>query len=153
MTSKRCGWEKRSILLSDRKGEFNLFSFDRKTKELKQLTNCSDFPILNILHRNSDIVEIACRSNLVNSFCGGTIQTNAAGLYRIPSFYVMKLFSDHSKPVPLTLSETPRGLDVTACSSEDRASLCIFAVNVRKEPAELKLDLSAFGAGMKIVGG
>jgi len=108
---------------------------------------------LNILHRNSDVVEIACRSNLVNSFCGGTIQTNAAGLYRIPSFYVMKLFSDHSKPVPLTISETLRGLDVTACSSEDRASLSVFAVNTRKEPIELKLDLSAFGEGMKITGG
>jgi alpha-L-arabinofuranosidase len=108
---------------------------------------------LNILHRNSDIVEIACRSNLVNSFCGGTIQTNAAGLYRIPSFFVMKLFSDHSKPVPLMISETPRGLDVTACISKDRVSLCIFAVNVRKEPVELKLDLDALGAGMKIVAG
>jgi alpha-L-arabinofuranosidase len=108
---------------------------------------------LNILHRNSDLVEIACRSNLVNSFCGGTIQTNAAGLYRIPSFYVMKLFSGHAKPVPLMISETPRGLDVTACASEDRASLCAFAVNLRKEPVELKLDLGSFGAGMKIVGG
>jgi len=108
---------------------------------------------LNILHRNSDIVEIACRSNLVNSFCGGTIQTNAAGLYRIPSFYVMKLFSDHAKPVPLTISETPRGLDVAACASEDLASLCVFAINLRKEPVELKLDLGKFGAEMKIVGG
>ena len=108
---------------------------------------------LNILHRNSDVVEIACRSNLVNSFCGGTIQTNAAGLYRIPSFYVMKLFSEHSKPLPLTISETPRGLDVTACASDDRTSLCVFAVNLRKEPVELKLDLSAFGAGLKITGG
>ena len=108
---------------------------------------------LNLLHRNSDIVEIACRSNLVNSFCGGTIQTNAAGLYRIPSFYVMKLFSDHSKPVPLTISEVPRGLDVTVCASEDKTSLCVFAVNVRKEPVELKLDFSAVGAGMKITSG
>ena len=33
--------------LSDRNGEFNLFSFDRKTKETKQQTNFSDFPILN----------------------------------------------------------------------------------------------------------
>jgi alpha-N-arabinofuranosidase len=108
---------------------------------------------LNILHRNSDIVEIACRSNLVNSFCGGTIQTNASGLYRIPSFYVMKLFSEHSKPMPLTTSEVPRGLDVTACASENRESLCLFAVNSRNEPVEFKLDLGAFGAGTKIVGG
>ena len=33
--------------LSDRNGEFNLFSFDRKSKEVKQLTNFNDFPILN----------------------------------------------------------------------------------------------------------
>ena len=33
--------------LSDRNGEFNLFSFDRKTKEIKQWTSFSDFPVLN----------------------------------------------------------------------------------------------------------
>jgi tricorn protease len=33
--------------LSDRNGEFNLFSFDRPTKEIKQLTNFLDFPVLN----------------------------------------------------------------------------------------------------------
>ena len=35
------------FFLSDRNGEFNLFSFDRKTKEIKQWTNFSDFPVLN----------------------------------------------------------------------------------------------------------
>ena len=33
--------------LSDRNGEFNLFSFDRKTKEIKALTHYADFPVLN----------------------------------------------------------------------------------------------------------
>jgi len=32
---------------SDRNGEFNLFSFDLKNKEVKQLTNYKDFPVLN----------------------------------------------------------------------------------------------------------
>jgi tricorn protease len=32
---------------SDRNGEFNLFSFDPKTKEIKQLTNHTDFPVLS----------------------------------------------------------------------------------------------------------
>jgi len=32
---------------SDRNGEFNLFSFDRATKQVKQLTFYKDFPILN----------------------------------------------------------------------------------------------------------
>jgi len=33
--------------LSDRSGEFNLFSYDPKTKEVKQQTNFTDFPVLN----------------------------------------------------------------------------------------------------------
>lgn len=33
--------------LSDRNGEFNLFSYDRKTKEVKQQTHFTDFPVLN----------------------------------------------------------------------------------------------------------
>jgi len=33
--------------LSDRNGEFNLFSFDRNSKEIKQLTAFTDFPVLN----------------------------------------------------------------------------------------------------------
>ncbi len=33
--------------LSDRNGEFNLFYYDIKSKEIKQLTNFSDFPILD----------------------------------------------------------------------------------------------------------
>jgi tricorn protease len=32
---------------SDRNGEFNLFSFDTKTKEIKQLTNYKDYPVLS----------------------------------------------------------------------------------------------------------
>jgi alpha-N-arabinofuranosidase len=108
---------------------------------------------LNLLHRNSDVVEIACRSNLANSFCGGTIQTNAAGLYKIPAFYVMKLFRDHTQPVPLTVSEMPRGLDVTACAAEDRQSLSLFAVNTRTEPVEVRLDFSALMTGKKIAAG
>ncbi len=31
---------------SDRNGEFNVFSFDLKTKALKQLTQHKDFPVL-----------------------------------------------------------------------------------------------------------
>jgi len=108
---------------------------------------------LNLLHRHCDIVKIACRSNLANSFCGGTIQTSAAGLYKIPNFYVMKLFRDHTRPVLLTISEVPRALDITACASEDRTSLSIFAVNTRSGPVEVRLDLSELAGQMKIVGG
>src|SRR5262249_46156075 len=37
----------RVYFLSDRNGEFNLFSFDPKSKEIKQLTHFTDFPVIN----------------------------------------------------------------------------------------------------------
>jgi len=109
---------------------------------------------LNLLHRHSEAVVLACRSNLVNSFCAGTIQTNAAGLYRTPSFLVMALYRKHSRPVPLrVLAEIPAGVDLTACLSEDRSSLSLFAVNSGSDPVALELDLSALGAGFVPKGG
>jgi alpha-L-arabinofuranosidase len=115
--------------------------------------NCALFEarFLNILHRRSDIITLATRSNLCNSFCGGTIQTNAAGLFRIPSFYVMSLYAGHTKPVPLRISEPPAGVDVTACAAEDRKTATVFAVNMRKEPVELDIDAAALAAGLAVV--
>ncbi|HEK86825.1 MAG TPA: peptidase S41 [Candidatus Aminicenantes bacterium] len=42
--------------LSDRNGEFNLFSFDLKNKEIKQLTNYSDFPIIDACGNKDRII-------------------------------------------------------------------------------------------------
>lgn len=42
--------------LSDRNGEFNLFSFDQKSKEIKQLTFFKDFPILNTDNHKENII-------------------------------------------------------------------------------------------------
>ncbi len=106
---------------------------------------------LNLLHRHADIIALATRSNLCNSFCGGTIQTNAAGLFRIPAFHVMALYAGHSKPVPVRISEPPAGVDVSACAAEDRRSATVFIVNTRKEPVDLEIDASALAPGMDVV--
>ncbi|MCX6561197.1 MAG: hypothetical protein NTZ26_11885 [Candidatus Aminicenantes bacterium] len=109
---------------------------------------------LNVLHRHSESVALACRSNMTNSFSGGTIQTNAAGLYRTPGFLVMSLFRAHTRPIPLRLAaDLPAALDVTACASEDKAGVTIFAVNPKKEPVRLVLDLTDLGPGFGIRGG
>jgi alpha-L-arabinofuranosidase len=109
---------------------------------------------LNVLHRHSDFVVLACRSNMTNSFCGGTIQTNAAGFYRTPSFLVMAMYRDHSRPVPLRVAvDVPAGVDVTACASEDRSAATVFVVNPGKEPVWVALDLSDFGPGFAVRGG
>ena len=41
---------------SDRNGEFNLFSYDVATKEIKQLTNFKDFPIINMSSGSGKII-------------------------------------------------------------------------------------------------
>jgi tricorn protease len=41
---------------SDRKGEFNLFSYDVSSKQVKQLTEFTDFPVLNASARNGKII-------------------------------------------------------------------------------------------------
>ncbi len=41
---------------SDRNGEFNLFSYDQITKEVKQLTTFTDFPILKATSGNGEII-------------------------------------------------------------------------------------------------
>ena len=114
--------------------------------------NCALFEarFLNILHRRSDVIALATRSNLCNSFCGGTIQTNAAGLFRIPAFYVMSLYAGHTKPVPLRISEPPAGVDITACAAEDRKTATVFAVNMRKEPVEMDIDAAALAPGLAV---
>jgi len=42
--------------LSDRNGEFNLFSYDMGTGEVKQLTTYEDFPIISASHHGNQIV-------------------------------------------------------------------------------------------------
>jgi alpha-N-arabinofuranosidase len=100
---------------------------------------------LNLLCRYSNIVDIGCRSNMTNSFCSGIIGTNPAGLLKRPSYHVMRLYADHARPIPLKLGVPPAGVDVVACATEDRRSVCLFAVNTRNEPVVVSLDLAELG--------
>jgi len=109
---------------------------------------------LNVLHRHSEYVVLACRSNMTNSFNAGTIQTNAAGLYRTPGFLTMEMFRRHSRPVPLRLAaDLPAGIDATACADEDRSGATVFLVNPRSAPVRVALDLTDFGPGFVVKGG
>ncbi len=100
---------------------------------------------LNLMCRYANVVEMGCRSNMTNSYCSGIIGTTPAGLIKRPSYYLMKLYADHAKAVPLQQSKTPAGVDLLACADEKRQKLCVFAVNLRREPVTLHLDLTEFG--------
>jgi alpha-N-arabinofuranosidase len=106
---------------------------------------------LNIFHRNSDRVQLACRSNMCNSLCDGAIQTKPSGVLKTAGYYVMKLYTEHSKPVPVAVEGLLEEMDASACRSEDGKSLTLFLVNLKAEPVDIDLDLSEYGAGFKAV--
>ncbi|MFH0761327.1 MAG: alpha-L-arabinofuranosidase C-terminal domain-containing protein [Bacteroidota bacterium] len=108
---------------------------------------------LNLLHRYSDVVELACRSNMTNSYGSGMIQTNPEGLYLTAAYYVMELYAEHTKPIPVRLEGAPEGLDISACSSDDKTRVCIFAVNTTDQPVPIRLDLTDYGQGFQPAGG
>jgi alpha-N-arabinofuranosidase len=101
---------------------------------------------LNLMLRHSDKVKIACRSNLANSYCGAIIETgiSGSGVLRRASFYAMKLYSHHAKPIPLWIDVFNDRLDLVACGSEDRKSAVLFAVNLKPEPVKLGIAFAGF---------
>jgi alpha-N-arabinofuranosidase len=100
---------------------------------------------LNLLCRYSNLVDIACRSNMTNSFCSGIIGTNGSGVLKRPSYFVMQLYADHALPIPLAVGKTPRGVDAVACTDDERKRVCVFAVNSNRDPVKLSLDLDQLG--------
>jgi alpha-L-arabinofuranosidase len=106
---------------------------------------------LHVLMRHSDKAEIACRSNMANSFCGAIIETTPAGVLKRPSYYVMQLYARHARPVPLRVEQAGDGPDLFACGAEDGKSVVIFAVNSRTEPVEWTWQFDGFGAPVRAV--
>jgi alpha-N-arabinofuranosidase len=117
---------------------------------LKNALDCARYQ--NLLHREADLVEIANRSNLTNSFCSGIIQTNRSGMFLAPTYYAQQLYSTLAGTVPLMIeSEIPADMvpDVSATLSEDGKWLTLFAINTGPSAVRRLLDLSevtSFGA-------
>ena len=103
----------------------------------------------NLLHRQCDLVEIANRSNLINSFCSGIIQTDNHRLYKTPTYYAQQLYATLAGNRPLRLASTlPANADLdlsaTLCAKGDEVVL--FAVNDTLAAVTCPLDFSAFGS-------
>ncbi len=103
----------------------------------------------NFMHRHCDFVEIANRSNLVDSFCSGIIQTNNHSLFKTPTYYAQELYANQAGQIPLTIrldSELPGdpGLDCSATLARDAAQLTLLAVNQTVVSQQRTIDLSAF---------
>jgi alpha-L-arabinofuranosidase len=123
-----------------------------RARESTLLAGLENARYLNLMMRHSDRVRIANRSNLANSFCGATILTAAAGtgVLRQPSHYVMKLYSLHAKPVPLSVPEADRRLDLFACGSDGLQSVVIFAVNPTRDSVQLVPGFTGFARALRV---
>jgi len=103
----------------------------------------------NLLHRHADLVEIANRSNLANSFCSGIIQTDNHRLRKTPTYYAQQLYATLAGNRPLRIaSELPAnvGLDLSATLSANSREVTLFAVNDTTDDIARPLDFSAFGS-------
>jgi alpha-N-arabinofuranosidase len=124
-------------------GEFGL-----KRGMLMTLGNalsCSRYQ--NMFHRYSDLVEIANRSNLSDSFGSGVIQPGPGWLYFTPTYYSQILYQraadsfplkiERSNPLPFYLREP----DLDADLSRDGKVLRVYAVNSTGDKREVRFRL------------
>lgn len=111
---------------------------------LENALACSRYQ--NLIHRNCDLVEIANRSNLTNSFCSGIIQTDNHRLYKTPTYYAQQLYSTLAGDYALAMnSDLPSdfGPDISATISADGKTVTLFAINFTGETLKRPMDLSA----------
>ena len=106
----------------------------------------------NMMHRYSDLVEIANLSNMSDSFGGGQLQPGPGWLYKIPSYDTQGLYQRAAGSFPLGLERSSalsfylREPDLDATLSEDGKTLRIYGVNSAPEPRSVKFTLpSNFG--------
>lgn len=108
----------------------------------------------NLLQREADLVEIACRSNLCNSFCSGIIQTDNHRLYQTPTSFMQQLYATvaGARPLKVTPAFSPDVQpDVSATLSANGQRVTVLAVNSGMEDLDRVIDLSAFGSAARDV--
>jgi alpha-N-arabinofuranosidase len=113
---------------------------------LENALACSRYQ--NLIHRHCDLVTIANRSNIVNSFCSGFIQTDNHRLYKTPTYYAQMLYATMAGDRPLRIESPLPAIsvpDLSATLAADGKSVVLLAVNDRLEPVSRPLDFSAFG--------
>ncbi|MBI3667722.1 MAG: hypothetical protein HY236_16080 [Acidobacteria bacterium] len=104
----------------------------------------------NLLQRYADLVEIAIRSNLIDSFGSGIIMTGPGWLYFSPTYYAQQLYGKAAGSYPLRV-ERPGDLpwrleepDLSATISADGKTLRIYGVNSTASAARLRFRFVNF---------
>jgi alpha-L-arabinofuranosidase len=102
----------------------------------------------NMMHRYSDLVQIANRSNLSDSFGSGVIEPGPGSLYFTPTYYSQRLYQRAAGSFPLkmdrnsSLSFYLREPDLDATLSPDGKTLRVYAVNSTGVPRKVAFHLN-----------
>jgi alpha-N-arabinofuranosidase len=108
----------------------------------------------NLMHRYADLVEIAVRSNLSDSFGSGVIQPGPGWLYLTPTYYSQKLYQQAAGSYPLEIDRASKVSweleepDLSATLSSDERVLRIFAVNSTDETEKVEFHLDGFSSSL-----
>jgi alpha-L-arabinofuranosidase len=103
----------------------------------------------NFMHRHCDLMEIANRSNLTDSFCSGIIQPNNHTYFKTPTYYIQELYANHAGQYPLKVASNVKPsadspLDVSATLSADEKRVTLFVVNMSLAGEKRRINLTAF---------
>ncbi len=109
----------------------------------------------NLMQRYADLIEIAIRSNLADSFGSGVILTGPGWMYFAPTYYAQQMYARAAGTYPLRVepvSSLPwhlRQPDVSATLSADGTTLRIYAVNSTAGTLPVTFDLTGFEREVK----
>ena len=101
--------------------------------------------MFNHFQRNGDFIRIANRSNLVNSFFSGSIQTTPTDLYFTPAYFIQKLYATLSGPLAVEVQADALGLDISATMDADASRFMIWVVNAQPGAVAGRVDLEDIG--------
>jgi len=98
----------------------------------------------NLLHRRADLVEMAMRSNLIDSFGSGFLVTGPGWIYFSPTYYSQKLYQSAAGCFPVQIERGPQSPDMSAVVSADGRTLRVFAVNDGASSHRIAMNLAGF---------
>jgi len=112
-----------------------------------------------LMQRHADSIEIAIRSNLIDSFGSGVILTGPGWLYVAPAYHAQWLYARAAGSYPVRIDRRvnepgvslPWNLeepDLSATLSADGRTLRIHAVNSSERRLKVEATLAGFGAGV-----
>ncbi len=114
----------------------------------------------HLMHRHADSVEIAIRSNLIDSFGSGVILTGPGWLYLAPTYHAQRLYARAAGSYPVRIeritsipdASLPWHLeepDLSAAVSPDGRTLRLYGVNSTEKALEVKTILAGFAGGVR----